>query len=29
MAGSELAEDEIPVRRADYVRRVMDEEAGR
>jgi protein arginine kinase len=29
MAGNELAEDEIPVRRADYVRRVMDEEAGR
>jgi protein arginine kinase len=29
MAGNDLAEDEIPVRRADYVRRVMDEEAGR
>jgi protein arginine kinase len=29
MAGTDLAEDEIPVRRADYVRRVMDEEAGR
>ena len=29
MAGGDLAEDEIPVRRADYVRRVMDEEAGR
>lgn len=29
MAGGELAEDEVPVRRADYVRRVMDDDAGR
>ncbi len=28
-AGMELAEDELPVRRADQVRQVLDEEAGR
>jgi len=29
MAGVDLAEDELPTRRADYVRRTLDEEAGR
>jgi protein arginine kinase len=29
MAGVELAEDEVPVRRADYIRRTLDDDLGR